>query len=255
MHVEYKIHLPDHDWVVASRHKLTPSVYAGILIKENCMGRKDAVTHSGPTYITIRSVKHNSSTASSHSKDLEKLLELEDFQPMVKGDDGKIKPIFMMSVDGGPDENPRYQKVISHAIDNLKKYELDVIFIFTNAPGRSAFNRVERRMAPLSRTLSGVILPHDYYGSHLDSASKTVDDDLELKNFHYAGEALAQIWSELNIDGYNVVAEFIPSETFQDPSECTDQFWYMSHVRESQYLLQVNLKNVTILIFKTVQIS
>lgn len=29
MHLEYRIQLPDHDWVVAAGHKLIPSVYAG----------------------------------------------------------------------------------------------------------------------------------------------------------------------------------------------------------------------------------
>ena len=131
-----------------SRPKLTPSMYAGITVKNNLMGRKEAaVTHSGPTYIAIRSVKHSSSTASTHAKDLEKLLELDDFQSIMKGADGKIKPVLMMSVDGGPDENPRFKKAISHAINNFKNYGLDAIFIFTNAPGRSAFNKVEKRIA------------------------------------------------------------------------------------------------------------
>ncbi len=30
MHVQYRIQLPDHDWVIAETHKLIPSVYAGI---------------------------------------------------------------------------------------------------------------------------------------------------------------------------------------------------------------------------------
>lgn len=58
--------------------------------------------------------------------------------------------------------------------------------VATNAPGRSAFNRVERRMAPLSKELSGVILEHDHYGSHLDNQGRTVDVDKELKNFEFA---------------------------------------------------------------------
>ena len=32
MHVEYRVSLPDHDWVVAAQHKLIPSVYAGIVV-------------------------------------------------------------------------------------------------------------------------------------------------------------------------------------------------------------------------------
>ena len=54
-------------------------------------------------------------------------------------------------------------------------------FLATNAPGRSAFNRVERRMVKLSKALSGVILEHDKYGNHLDAKGVTIDQDLELK--------------------------------------------------------------------------
>lgn len=39
MHVEYRVSLPDHDWVIAARHKLIPSVYAGIVIQPNGLGR------------------------------------------------------------------------------------------------------------------------------------------------------------------------------------------------------------------------
>ncbi|XP_033217552.1 uncharacterized protein LOC117173210 [Belonocnema kinseyi] len=69
------IRLPDHDCVVAERHTLIPSVYALIIGKPNEMGRPDAVTYSGPTYIAIRSGKHALSTASTHSKDFERLLK------------------------------------------------------------------------------------------------------------------------------------------------------------------------------------
>lgn len=61
--------------------------------------------------------------------------------------------------------------------------------------GQSAYNAVERRMAPLSKTLSGVILPFDTFGTHLDSNNNTIDIDLEKRNFSAAGHALAEIWS------------------------------------------------------------
>lgn len=35
MHVEYRISLRDHDWIVAVKHKLIPSVYAGITTHPN----------------------------------------------------------------------------------------------------------------------------------------------------------------------------------------------------------------------------
>lgn len=35
MHMEYRVSLPDHDWVKAQKHKLIPSVYAGMIIDKN----------------------------------------------------------------------------------------------------------------------------------------------------------------------------------------------------------------------------
>lgn len=104
MHLQYHVSLPDHDWVVADGHKLIPSVYAGIVIKKYGVGD---VMYSGPTYIAVRSGKHCSSTASSHAIDLERILKLESFQTSMKNSNALPKPVWMISVDGGPDENLR----------------------------------------------------------------------------------------------------------------------------------------------------
>jgi len=209
MHVEYQVRLPDHDWVVAERHKLIPSLYAAIKIEPNQFGQRTSVGYSGPTYIAIQSGKHDSSTAESHALDLDTVFGLDEFREFVKTPAGDIKPVVIVTVDGGPDENARYAKVIDFAIKHFKKYDLDGLFVSANARGRSAYNRVERRMAPLSRELSGVILPHDHFGSHLDSSGKTVDEELEIKNFEEAGKVLASIWNGVQIDNYPVVAGYI----------------------------------------------
>ncbi|XP_017475728.1 PREDICTED: uncharacterized protein LOC108365992 [Rhagoletis zephyria] len=241
MHMEYRVSLPDHDWMIAARHKLIPSVYAACVIQNGEIGRPEAVTYSGPSYIAIRSGKHSSSTASTHAFDFEKLITLTQFRNVIKDNCGRVKPVIFVSSDGGPDENPRYPKVVAHAIHHFQKHDLDAIFIFTNAPGRSAFNRVERRMAPLSRELAGVILPHDSFGNHLDGNGKTVDPTLEKINFRKAGEVLAEIWSGMVIDSYEVFAEYIEAdaraENFVPVLPCTK--WYSTHVRESQYMLQI----------------
>ena len=46
MHLEYKVQLPDHDFVVAKRHKLIPSVIA-----ECNLSPAGKVTYSGKTFI------------------------------------------------------------------------------------------------------------------------------------------------------------------------------------------------------------
>jgi hypothetical protein len=93
MHLEYRISLPDHDWVV------------------------DSFTRTG--------------------------------------NDRLVKPILIFTVDGGPDENPHYRKVIDSAIHNFLKHDLDAIFITNNAPKHSSFNCGEGRMEPLSKEWSG----------------------------------------------------------------------------------------------------
>ncbi|KAL4719432.1 hypothetical protein ACJJTC_009058 [Scirpophaga incertulas] len=229
MHLEYRIRLPDHDWVIAERHKLIPSVYGAMRIEKGGMGRPDAVTYSGPTYIAIRSGKHSSSTAKSHHSDFNRILQLPEFA------DFASKPVVIFSVDGGPDENPRYPKVIASAIKKFKELNLDAVFVATNAPGRSAFNRVERRMAPLSLPLSGLVLPHDTFGNHLDAKGKTTNSDLELKNFAQAGKILSEIWSSIIIDNEPVVAEYLPPDN-DDVGEMTDvlndQHWCSIYVQE-----------------------
>lgn len=75
MHLDYRVQLPDHDFVVAEKHKLIPSVYAGILIKKDGEGSPEAVTYSGPTYVAIRSGKHSSSNAETHAIVIHKLSE------------------------------------------------------------------------------------------------------------------------------------------------------------------------------------
>ncbi|XP_041786821.1 uncharacterized protein LOC121602122 [Anopheles merus] len=113
MHMECRVTLPDHDWVVANRHKLIPSVYAGITIKPNGNGQREAVGYSGPTYVAIRSGKHSSSTAYSHGLDYERLLDLPEFD-VIMHYQGNVKPVHVVTVDGGPNENPRYRKRPMH---------------------------------------------------------------------------------------------------------------------------------------------
>ena len=244
MHVEYKVSLPDHDWVIAAQHKLIPSVYAGIAIKKDGLGNPESVGYSGPTYIAIRSGKHSSSTAYAHGFDFEKLLELPEFDSITKNEyDKSVKPVFIVTVDGGPDENPRYQKVIDVAIHHFCQQNLDVFIVATNAPGRSAFNRVERKMAPLSKELSGLILPHDHFGTHLDEQGRTIDDEKEKENFKFAGQTLAEIWSDVIIDSYPVVAKYVDpdSESELKPERLVskDETWFANHVRTSQYCTQI----------------
>lgn len=107
MKMENKIKLPDHDWLIAERHKLLPSIYAGIKITSSMLGQPEAVGYSGPTYIAIRS-GDSAFTANTHTQYFQTLLELEKFQPLAKTDHRMVKPVLIIMVDGRLDENLRY---------------------------------------------------------------------------------------------------------------------------------------------------
>ena len=74
-----------------------------------------------------------------------------EFRKILYGDDGTVKPVLVVLVDGGPDENPRYKETIKVAYSNFIHLQLYALYIATRAPGWSAFNPVERLMGPLSR--------------------------------------------------------------------------------------------------------
>jgi len=176
MHMEYEVKLPDDDFAVGENHKLIPSVIGDMQVVKSSDSASNAVTYSGPTYVAIRSAKHTGSSACSHLQDM-KMIRSPEFAEIFNFDETK-KKVMIVTVDGGPDENLRYQKTIAY----FEEYQLDALFLAT-----SVFNRIERRMAPLSREMSGSILPRETFGSHLDVNGKTIDDALKLKNFEHAG--------------------------------------------------------------------
>jgi len=226
MHLDYRIRLPDHDWTVAPRHQLTPSVYAACLLSED-----GDLGYSGPTYIAIRSAKHDLSSAESHATDFDKLVGLKEFEKVARDEHGNVKPIVIITVDGGPDENPRFPKTLVASIRKFKKYNLDAMFVLTHAPGQSAYNIVERRMAPLSHDLAGLILPYDHFGSHLNDSGVTTNVDLEKLNFRKAGQILAETWNQSVIDSFPCVAEYInPPATSDDERRSLDVKFVMDQL-------------------------
>ena len=87
----------------------------------------------------------------------------------------EVKPVMIVTVVGSPDENPRYTKTIECAIDYFLSQDLDEFFLATNALGRSAFNRSERRMVKFNKELNGVVLSHDNFWSHLNAKGADIE--------------------------------------------------------------------------------
>ena len=112
MSMRFRVCLPDHDFVVGSRHLIVPGVMAHCTIDPVLR-----VTYTGETYIAVRSSKHKNSSAFSHQQDMLRMKE-------VMHDLFSEKSVLMKGVDGGPDENPRFQ---NNQLMAIKTYQVNVI--------------------------------------------------------------------------------------------------------------------------------
>lgn len=145
-------------------------------------------------------------------QDLENLALDPKYSDVLKTN-GKVRPIWVLLVDGGPDENPRHLKNIKNYCQLFRKFDLDYLTVRTHAPGQSKYNPVERGMATLSGKLAGITLPVDHFGSHLNTQGKVIDPELALQNFRYAGESLCDIWRKDLIFGKSVDARYVEELT------------------------------------------
>ncbi|KAF2887906.1 hypothetical protein ILUMI_18267 [Ignelater luminosus] len=234
MRYERQILMPDHDYPIAKGLKLILSVIGVLCFKDW------KVSYSGPTCILIRRGAIDSSTAETHRQDLIKYLHHDKMRDYFWSNN-RIKPVLVVFSDGGPDEAPRNEKVLQAAVKSFKMLDLDAMFVCTNAPHQSARNPVERRMATLSRDLCGLIIPHDVCGTHLDAQGRTIDTVLEKKNFEAAGRILAEVWDRTVINGFEVIAQYVPpaSTAASESTEANDVLWRDRHILQSKYCLQV----------------
>ena len=91
-------------------------------------------------------------------------------------------------------------------------------------------------MYHLSKAMTGVVLPYDTYGSHLVNG-KTVDTELEKRNFKAAGDTLGELWSNMEIDGFEVKAEYIEKPADEEIKEFEVSPTFRNrHVFETQYM-------------------
>jgi hypothetical protein len=211
------------------------SIYAASIIDET-----GAIGTTGPTYISIRSAKHDQLTHESHAIDFDHLVQLKEFEKVAHDHLGRVKPIVIMSVDNsGLENNTRYSKTLVSAINKFKKHNLDALVIVNQAPEQTLFNVVERRLAPMSHDLAGLILPHDHFGTHLNNNGLTEHTELEKTNFQLTGNVLAEVWSMNVLDEHPVVAEYInPSPIIDEQLKMADSTLALDSVIDQYVILK-----------------
>jgi hypothetical protein len=89
----------------------------------------------------------------------------------------------IMTIKGSPEDNPRYSRTISCAIDYFLTFDLDALYISTS-PSESQINaNIHKRVVPIAKDLASVILPYEHFGQHYDGNNDTIDEDLEKSNY------------------------------------------------------------------------
>ncbi|CAG8803547.1 31409_t:CDS:2, partial [Gigaspora margarita] len=173
------VEVPDHDFPKGSKQKLIPSVYLTIDPEDS------------------NDLLHNVKNTILSSK-----LKLEY----------EFKPILVLLVEGGPNENPRHLKNIKEYYKLFIELNLDYFTIKPHAPEQFAYNFVERSISMLLRKFAGIVLPIDNFGSHLDSnevfveyVDKQIDPFNKVSGVSWSWiEIHCQIcWYSLNIQKCN----------------------------------------------------
>ncbi|CAG8703203.1 12298_t:CDS:2 [Cetraspora pellucida] len=129
---------------------LIPSVYLLINPKDT-----NDNFHLGHLSIYIWPEYFVSTTAATHIANLILIINSKEYNEFIYTED-KVKPLWILLMDGRSDENPKHLK-------NIIEY-------------------------------SGIVLPIDHFGAHLNSQGKVIDEELVIKNFHFSGEKLCDIW-------------------------------------------------------------
>lgn len=232
--------------------KLIPSVIGMYEMNANEVGRPQALTWQGPTRVYVRSAYDDSTSPATHSADLLDCFKTENPEEMKVLLDAKElgvgtrkpRPVLLVGVDGGPDENPRFPNTIAHYVHLFKELDLDLLVCSTHAPGWSAYNRVERRMAPLSLSMCGLVLSMDKYGNHLNGKYEVVDPELCRKNMRSASDVLADTYSRVTISNRPVTAKAVSKEEVGSAVSDVPPFvydkWAARHVRVTRYMCQIS---------------
>lgn len=233
--VNEPVTIEDHDFPIGSKMKLIPSVYLVINPADS-----SNTLRTGQLSIFVRPEYFNGTSSATHMADLESIVSDEEFSATLKKE-GKVRPIWVLLVDGGPDENPKYMKNIIQYTYLFRALDLDYLTIRTHAPGQSAYNPVERSMASLSAKLAGITLPVGKFGSHLNSQGNVVDDELARRNFEYSGKKLCDIWKRDDIHGKPVKVEYIDQviHPFNEPEPSISWEWIENHTQICRYSLDI----------------
>jgi hypothetical protein len=153
----------------------------------------------GDVYVYVRNLKLQRSTAYEHARNQLHLMTVT--APAVFNVPGTDipKPALLVLLDGGQDENPRFEgQVLSSTVVFLKR-RLQFMMVLTRAGGFSSLGAVERAQCWITARLAGSKFESDHFGKVHRKADGTPrleeDEALERRNLVFASERVAKVLS------------------------------------------------------------
>ena len=159
---------------------------------------------AGPSRVVLRSSKFDSTTSQSHMNDILPLLAAQ-----VK--DGK--GVAFVKVDNGSDWNISYLVNQLYFFRVWRELGLDILGFISYAAKYSAYNNIEHLWSPLSKALSGVILPSVLEGENeipcKQSLAPSVLEEKEKSVFDQAMQlVVSEYWKDLSFNNSEVRTDF-----------------------------------------------
>lgn len=191
-------------------------------------------------FVTTRCLKLQPSTPFQHARDL--LWHVEQYRewhtaprPSPPPPSPPLKPMKILIVDGGGDENPRFfNQIMCNTIIFLRcRYEH--LIVAASAAGFTPLRLVEFCNGSLSLSLDGAFIASDTYGSvTIDKASgKASDPELEEKNLDHACDEMAKYMSAGESFGFPIVAVSAPRVSDLSPFASIDEAALLAYREEA----------------------
>jgi hypothetical protein len=121
---------------------------------QDAQGRDHVVTsRSGKLTIVNRSAKFMGSNSQTHMNDVYRIMNETE-----RASSSEPKPILWIIADGGPDWNVKSPLALMSYGRLFRRLKKDVLGVSMPAPGHSRANEIERKWAPVTNLVAGVVL-------------------------------------------------------------------------------------------------
>ncbi|PKK58028.1 hypothetical protein RhiirC2_796972 [Rhizophagus irregularis] len=117
-------------------------------------------------------------SSATYITNLESIIKNENFFNTLKKKD-KVKPIWVLFVDGKPNKNLKYTKNIIQYTHLFHFFNLnDYLTIYTYVSNQSAYNLVKQSIASLFEKFAGITLPIKEFVLHLNNQKNMINKKL-----------------------------------------------------------------------------